>query len=134
MKNKKDRRISAWAVRDLWVIAVVTIFVFILARFFNVFLFLEELFRNSAQALTYVDEIFTVLLTLSIGFAIFSWRRWKELKKEAAERIKAQEELIELANTKAEVERIIAKELQSEIEVRKEIETKIDSLTRTQPK
>jgi hypothetical protein len=58
---------------------------------------------------------------LSIGFAIFSWRRWLELKKESAERIKIQEELVRIANTKAETERIISKQLHFEIEQRKRI-------------
>ncbi|MCX5712245.1 MAG: hypothetical protein NTY47_04125, partial [Candidatus Omnitrophica bacterium] len=62
------------------------------------------------------DEIITCLLTLSIGLAIFSWRRWLELKKETAERIKLQEELITVAETKAQTADIICKELRSEID------------------
>ncbi|HTZ11703.1 MAG TPA: hypothetical protein VMD04_04960, partial [Candidatus Margulisiibacteriota bacterium] len=48
------------------------------------------------------------------------WRRWKELKKETAERIKKQEELTNLAATQAEVERIISKQLHSDLDQMKE--------------
>jgi glucose-6-phosphate-specific signal transduction histidine kinase len=72
-----------------------------------------------------IDEIITALLTLSIGFAIFSWRRWRELKKETAERLRLQEELIKIAETKAETERIICKQLHCEIEEYKKIEQDI---------
>jgi len=76
-----------------------------------------KLFQKSPSALIYVDEIITGLLTLSIGFAVFSWRRWIELKKETEERIRAERELVHLADTKAETERIISKQLHSEIDV-----------------
>ncbi len=115
--NKTIRTTTAH--KDLVIIAAIFILVFILSYFFNVFVFLLDLFRKYPRLITYVDEIITGLLTLSIGFAVFSWRRWKELKKETAERIKIQDELIKLANTKAETERIISKQLHSEIEQRK---------------
>lgn len=108
------------AFKDLVILAVITIIVLILSYFFNVFTFLMALFQKHPQAVTYIDEIITGLLTLSIGLSIFSWRRWLELKKETAQRIKLQEELISLANTKAETERIISKQLHCEIELRKE--------------
>ena len=62
-----------------------------------------------------------MLLTLSISFAIFAWRRWAELKKETAERIKLQEELINIAHTRMETERIISKQLHVELEQRKKL-------------
>jgi len=61
-------------------------------------------------------------LTLSVGFAIFSWRRWQELKKETAQRLRLQKELLKLAETKTETERIICRQLQCDIEVYKKIE------------
>jgi len=119
-KNVKVRFTNAF--KDLIIIAVVFILVLILSYFFNVFLFLVELFQKNPRAITYIDEIIMGLLTLSVSFAVFSWRRWSELNKETAERIKLQEELIRIANIKAETEKIINKELQSEIELRKQLE------------
>lgn len=113
------KKVSNKARGDLIVIALVTLLVFISARYFNLFVFLEDLFRNSSKALTYIDEIFTVLLALSIGFAVFSWRRWRELKRETIARMKAQEELLKLADTKVETEMIISRQLHSEIDLRK---------------
>ncbi len=115
--NKKN--LSTTACRDLVIIALVSIFIFILSYFFDVFKFLINLLEKHPRWITYVDEIITGLLTLSISFAIFSWRRWCELKRETAQRMKIQEELIRLANTKAETERIISKQLHCEIEERK---------------
>jgi len=117
-----DKRIlPASAFNDLVIIAIVFIFVFILSYFFNVFAFIVDLLKNHPNWITYIDEVITGLLTLSVGFAIFAWRRWQELKKETARRIKIQEELIKIANTKAETERIISKQLRCEIEQRKQI-------------
>jgi len=96
---------------------IIFIFVLVLSYHFNVFEFIVKLFQKSPSALIYVDEIITGLLTLSIGFAVFSWRRWIELKKETEERIRAERELVHLADTKAETERIISKQLHSEIDV-----------------
>jgi len=108
------------AFKDLVLLVVVTIFVFILSYFFNVFVFLIELFQKYPKAITYIDEIITGFLTLSIGLSIFAWRRWRELKKETAERIKKQEELIRLTATQAEVEKIISKQLRSDMDQMKQ--------------
>jgi hypothetical protein len=75
--------------------------------------------------ITWFDEIITALLTLSIGFAVFSWRRWLELKKETAERMRLQEELIKACETKAETERIICKQLHCDIEEHRKMEKDI---------
>lgn len=109
------------AAKDLIAIAVITICAFILSYFFNVFYFIIDIIYKYPRAITYIDEIVTVLLTLSICLAIFSWRRWLSLKKETAKRIKLQEELIKMANTKAETERIVNKQLKSEVELRKKM-------------
>jgi len=114
---KKDGCQVSGALKDLAVIAIIFIFVLVLSYHFNVFEFIVKLFQKSPSALIYVDEIITGLLTLSIGFAVFSWRRWIELKKETEERIRAERELVHLADTKAETERIISKQLHSEIDV-----------------
>ncbi|MCK9430760.1 MAG: hypothetical protein M0R17_12290 [Candidatus Omnitrophica bacterium] len=107
------------AVKDLIIIAVFFILVLTLSLFFDVFVFILNLIKQNPDSIVYVDEIIVGLLTLSISFAIFSWRRWQETKRETAERIRVQEELIRIANTKAETERIISKQLHIEIEQRK---------------
>jgi membrane protein implicated in regulation of membrane protease activity len=104
---------------DLVILALITIVLLIFSYFFNAFIFLVKLFQKYPESITYIDEIVTLLLTLSIGLAVFSWRRWRELQKETRQRIKFQEELIALANTRAETERIISKQLHCEIELHK---------------
>ncbi|MCX5687351.1 MAG: hypothetical protein NTV71_01695 [Candidatus Omnitrophica bacterium] len=118
--NTKIRFTNAF--KDMVVIATITILIAVLAYFFNAFVFIVGLFQKHPKAITYIDEIITLLLTLSIGFAIFSWRRWIELKKETSECIRLQEELIRVAHTKAETERIISRQLHHEIELRKQLE------------
>lgn len=125
--KKDNKKKSNRAQKDLIIIAVITILVFILSYFLNIFYFIIDFLKKYPQNIIYIDEVITVLLTLSISFAVFSWRRWTELEKETAERIKIQEELIRMANTKAETERIISKQLQSEIELRREAERNISS-------
>ncbi|MDD5680010.1 MAG: hypothetical protein PHI59_02070 [Candidatus Omnitrophica bacterium] len=104
------------AFKDFVIILIAIIIVFILSYHFNVFAFLMELFKKDPWTITLVDEIITGLLTLSIGLAIFAWRRFLELKKETAERMKLQEELLIMAKTTAEATKIVNKELRSEIE------------------
>jgi hypothetical protein len=70
--------------------------------------------------ITYIDEIIILLLTLSIGLVVFSWRRWRELKKETMRRLKLQEELLLNANTRAETERIINRQLNCQIYLTRE--------------
>ena len=117
--NAKFKFSSAF--KELVIIIATVFIVFIFSYYFNVFVLLMELFQKHPQAITWVDEIITGLLTLSVGLAIFAWRRWLELKKETAERIRLQEELISMAETKAEAAGIICKELRSEIEYHRKI-------------
>jgi len=119
IKNKGSKFRFTNAFKDLVAIIIICIVVLILSYFFNVFVFLVVLFQKYPKTITYIDEIIMGLLTLAVGFAVFSWRRWLELKRETAERIRLQEELIQIANVKAEAERIVSRQLQSEIEYRK---------------
>jgi len=107
------------AFKDSIVIAVVTVIVLVLSYFVNVFIFLVEIFQKNPGWITYIDEIIMGLVTLSIGSAVFAWRRWLELQKETAERIRLQEKLLEQANTEAQTEHIIANQLRTEVEQRK---------------
>ncbi|MDD5477927.1 MAG: hypothetical protein PHG87_07025 [Candidatus Omnitrophica bacterium] len=123
--SQESRRSSAF--KDLAVLASVVIVTLLLSYFFNVFIFLVEFFQKHPQSITWIDEIITGFLALSIGFAVFSWRRWRELKKETTERLRLQKELIRIAETKAETERIICRELKCDIEVYKKIEQDVIS-------
>ncbi|MBU4252106.1 MAG: hypothetical protein KKC39_00650 [Candidatus Omnitrophica bacterium] len=123
-KNNTKVRFTG-AFKDLIAIFIVTIFVFILSYFFDALKFLVEFFQKNPNSITWIDEIITGLLTLSIGFAVFSWRRWRELKKETAERLRLQEELTKIAQTRIETERIICKQLHCEIEEYKKIEQNV---------
>ena len=116
--KKKPKGLSASG-KDLFVIAAILIIVFVLSYCFNLFEYFMRLFQENPKAIIWIDEIITGLLTLSICFAVFSWRRWLELKKETAKRLKLQEELIGMAETRAETERIISKQLHCEVEERK---------------
>lgn len=119
-KNTKLRFTSAS--KDLIILVFITILMLAVSYFFDVFTFLVEFLKRHPHAITWVDEVVTGLLALSIGLAVFSWRRLLELKKETAERIRLQEELINIAETKAETERIICKQLHYDIEQYKKIE------------
>ncbi len=115
MKTDFPQIRSSRARRDLFALGAIVIFVFTVSYFFNVFNFLTRFFERHPHALTFVDEIISVLLALSAGLVAFAWRRWEELKKETAARIKSQEELLRSAETQAEVERIINKELRADM-------------------
>ncbi|MDD5116029.1 MAG: hypothetical protein PHW98_03080 [Candidatus Omnitrophica bacterium] len=122
MKNKRNKNAItgfSGAFRDMLTLLAVFVTVLVLSFFFDVFSFILEFIDKHPGAITYIDEIVVGLFTLSVSFAVFSWRRWQELKKETAKRIKAQEELIRIANTKTETERIINKQLHVEIEERR---------------
>jgi hypothetical protein len=109
------------ASKDILIIVSLTVCVFVLSYLFNMFTFLVRFFSNNTKALAWIDEILMTLLTLSIGFAVFSWRRWREMREETEERLRAQKELIIAAEAKAETERIIAKQLHCDIEELKKI-------------
>lgn len=122
--QKTEKKITEFkpsrAARDLVLLAAALLIVLLLSYFFDVFILIVKFLQKYPANIVYVDEVVSFLLTLSIGLAIFAWRRWLELKKETAERIKKQEELIRLADTQAEVERIISKQLRSDMEQLKE--------------
>ena len=63
------------ALKDLIILCSVVILVLAASYFLNVFAVLTRIFREHPKAIEYIDEIIAVLLILSIGLAIFSWRR-----------------------------------------------------------
>lgn len=118
MKQAKCR--ISQSMMDLLVLVAGTVLVLELSYFFNVFGVIVRFLRENPDKIIYVDEIITTLLTLSVGLAIFSWRRWRELKRETAKRIKKQEELLSVTATQAEVERIISKQLRADMDQMKQ--------------
>jgi hypothetical protein len=115
---------------ELIILAVILTFVFIISFFFNVFGFLVRFFEGNSAALNFVDEIIVALLILSIGFALISWRRLRELKKETAERMRLQAKIIEDYEIKLETEKIICKGLHCDIEEYRKMEKDILSRRR----
>jgi len=130
--DKKTRLTNT--LKDLIVFIIIFILIFILSYFFDVFIFIIKFLERYPNKIVYIDEVITILLTISIGLAIFSFRRWLELKQETADRIEAQEALIRVAETKSEVERIINKQLQHEIEARANIEKELFKIIQSKNK
>jgi len=106
--------------KDLLFLFFFALLVFILSYYFDIFIFIVRFLERHPRHIIYVDEVVMTLLSISIGFAVYSWRRWIELKKETGERIRLQEELLKVAETRAEAESIICKQLHVEIEQRKQ--------------
>lgn len=121
-ENNKSGLTSAR--KDIIIISAIIIFVAALSYFFNLFTFIVDLLRKYPDWITFIDEIISIFVALSICLAVFAWRRLLELRKETARRIKLQEELLKAANTKAETEKIISRQLHVELEERKELERK----------
>ncbi len=119
-KNKNAEFHFSGTAKDLVLLVAVSFLALILSYFFNIFGLIVEFLQKHPDKIFYVDEIITTLLTLSIGLAIFAWRRWLELKKETAERIKKQEELLRITATQAEIERIISKQLHIDMDQMKQ--------------
>jgi uncharacterized membrane protein (DUF106 family) len=120
IKDKNTESHLSRAVRDLVLLIAITIFTLILSYFFNLFSLIVEFLQKHPDKIIYVDEVITTLLILSIGLAVFAWRRWLELRKETAERIKKQEELIRITATQADTERIISKQLHIDMDQMKQ--------------
>jgi PAS domain S-box-containing protein len=92
-KRKIWTKSKAW--KDLAIIFVVAAVVFIVAARFDSF---EKFAAWSAPYNSWqVNEIAAVLVFLAFAFAVFSWRRWKELKAEIHRR-REYRDLFQLAN------------------------------------
>jgi hypothetical protein len=111
---------SSRALKDAIALASVTIIAVVLSYFFDMFVLIVKFLQKHPDRIVYVDEVIAGLLTLSIGLAVFAWRRWLELRQETAERIKKQDELLSLTATQAEVERLISKQLRHDMDQMKE--------------
>jgi PAS domain S-box-containing protein len=84
--NRRQRR----TLQDLIVILMIAIPVYVAASVYDVF---ETLMAWSRRHNLLVDEWISILILLGFASAVFSIRRWIELKEENAERKKAEEAL-----------------------------------------
>src|SRR5947209_4835609 len=92
-KRKPWIKSKAW--KDLAITFVVAAVVFIVAVRFDSF---EKFASWSARYNSWqINEVAAVLVFLAFAFAIFSWRRWKELKAEIKRR-REYRDLFQLAN------------------------------------
>jgi light-regulated signal transduction histidine kinase (bacteriophytochrome) len=82
------------ALRDLVTISVIAVIVFVIANVSDLFEIISELSREHEA--WNIDEFIIVLVILAFAFGIFSWRRWRELRDEIAERKRAEEEIKKL--------------------------------------
>ena len=82
------------AVKDLTIIFLATALVFVVTCYFN----LSNMFLNWMQgrAETLIDETFTGLNFLLLGFLWFGFRRWREVQRQAAGRKRVTKALEEL--------------------------------------
>ncbi len=77
--------------KDLVTISVIAIIIFLISFHFRLFHQLAE--WEHLYGVRRFDEIFTVFIFLSFAFAIFSFRRWQELRLEIYNRKQAEEEV-----------------------------------------
>jgi light-regulated signal transduction histidine kinase (bacteriophytochrome) len=90
--EKHGNRTSAF--RDLVTISVIAVIVFVIANLSDLFEIISELSREHEA--WNIDEFIIVLTILAFAFGIFSWRRWRELRDEIAERRRAEDEIKKL--------------------------------------
>lgn len=95
LKRATLSSLSSSAVRDLIVIITFSIFCFILATELNAFENMYE-FTRAHEELE-LDELFTLLMILSVAFGVFSIRRVIELREEVKVRKQAEKEIRKLA-------------------------------------
>lgn len=79
------------AIKDLIVIFVAAVVLFILASALNLFYKMAEVSHRFGTSMA--EEVFAILIFLAVAFGIFSWRRWSELQKETKERKKIESDL-----------------------------------------
>lgn len=92
-QQTKRTKTTAW--RDLAIISPIAVGVLIISAWFD---FFERFAAWSARYNKWqVNELVSVIAFLAIAFAIFSWRRWRELKAETTRR-REYSNLFRLAN------------------------------------
>lgn len=109
MKSMKNPR--SHAIRDLGLLVVVSLLTLIASLWIDPFArAVAWMYHHDDWKL---DELFTLALVLVIMLAVYSWRRWRELAREIAERERAEEENRELSSTlqSARVEVMTLREL-----------------------
>jgi len=89
---KKELKLSAAAYRDFIRITVISVVVLAIAVFFDLFdRFVFWYVKQTEPA--EIEEIIVVVWVMSFAFAVFSWRRWRELVTEIRKRKQVEDEL-----------------------------------------
>lgn len=111
----RNQRAVQWqditAKRDLLIITLVGVTCFIVAKSVNAFEMVYAATRPFEEWPFDFDEFVVVGFILSIAFAVFAYRRWRELAHEIQERIQIQ---IELQNAYAQLHDVITQRQVSE--------------------
>lgn len=80
--------------RDLVAITILFVIVYVVASYADLFEMLVGLTQRYEAV--QLDEIFTLMILASLIFGVFSYSRWRELRREISERERAQEALEQL--------------------------------------
>lgn len=103
-KISEVRHTRIKALRDIFIIAAFTVFVFVLVVYFNVSGILFRLLE--AREATLIDEFGLTSIALVLALGAFSMRRWRELKLELTERKRAEEQLKDSERQLAEAQHL----------------------------
>ncbi|MCE5241817.1 MAG: PAS domain S-box protein [Syntrophobacteraceae bacterium] len=100
MRNPSGKTFSnlKTALKDLLILSGTAIVVLGLALYFDAFDKFTHWYVKQEEPYE-LEELLVVIFALSIGFAIFSYRRWKELTREVAERERIEKALIEQSDS-----------------------------------
>src|SRR5580765_3759872 len=71
--------------RDLIVLIMIAVLVFAVSAYFEAYQWLTHVLNRPQWHAWRFEEYIPVLIVLSLGFAAFSYRRWKDLRKELVE-------------------------------------------------
>lgn len=108
--------------RELIIFGAALVLVLVVAHLLDLFVFVVNFLDYHRETMFYIDELIIGLAVLSTGLFIFLLRKTVQLKKETAERMRLQEELLKHCQTEAETERIVSRQLHVEVEERKRSE------------
>ncbi|MDP2209559.1 MAG: PAS domain S-box protein [Bacteroidota bacterium] len=109
--NKNNKEIQKKIIapyKDLLVITIVAVLVFLIASIYNFTDKIINIIVKIHSTFHPLDEIFTVLIILAFAFGIFSIRRWRELRNEIAKSTSQEAEKRLLAQTVVSVKDCIS--------------------------
>lgn len=127
MFEERNLQKSSKALKDLIIILLIAIAVFLLGIYFEIYEHLAELAVKYDHL--FVDDFIFVFIVMGFAFGVFSLRRWRELKREVSARQSIENELLK-ANSELDrkiEERTIEikasnEQLKRELDERKSIE------------